>query len=161
MKMHTVRYHKLCKCRSSFGTERDFTEACRGRGKVPRNTCFPRAAEAHRGHTSTKLATIPVNKDPPGRKRKMGVPDGDRRCPLRPLTRWSTDPSLKPTFKNKSFREKAEASFDRDGSKAQSRYLPHLQGTLRSGFYQIPTWLWVSLCHAVTSRAFFFFQQLY
>ncbi|TKC40425.1 hypothetical protein EI555_010662 [Monodon monoceros] len=43
----------------------------------------------------------------------MGVLDRDRRCPLRPLTRWSTDPSLKPTFKNKSFGKKAEAFFDR------------------------------------------------
>ncbi|KAJ8791311.1 hypothetical protein J1605_004358 [Eschrichtius robustus] len=60
----------------------------------------------------------------------MGVPDGDRRCPLRPLTRWSTDPSLKPTFKNKSFGEKAEASFDHDGSKARSSQ--HLTGTSAS-----------------------------
>ena len=49
----------------------------------------------------------------------------NRQCPLGRLTRWSPDPSLKPTFTSESFRSEVEASFDCDGSKARSRHFQH------------------------------------
>ena len=73
MKMCVTRNPKSYKCRNSFGPNWDSTDACRGRGKAPRDTCFLRAADTHR-ITGPPIQPRSLQiKGPPGRKRTMGI----------------------------------------------------------------------------------------
>ena len=73
MKTCVTRNPKSYKCRNSFGPDWDSTDACRGRGKAPRDTCFLRAADTHRVTGPPIQPRSLQIKGPPGRKRTMGV----------------------------------------------------------------------------------------